>query len=44
MSDVRWDGNPDNYRESSSKKGNVKSLAVCARALVFEVERIGCER
>jgi hypothetical protein len=41
MSDVRGEGNPDNYRESGSKRGNVESLAPCARALAFEMERIG---
>jgi hypothetical protein len=41
MRDVRWDGNPDNYRESGSMRGNAESLAPCARALAFEMERIG---
>ena len=43
MSDVWRDGNPDCYRESGSIRGNAESLAPCARALAFEMERIGIE-
>lgn len=35
MSDVRWDG-----KTSGSTRGNAESLAPCARALAFEMERI----